>query len=469
MSCSATHDSRVNLLMKRLKLINSRWLCDVSMNSALTNLIFRWTNVCLLSVIAVSVILVATLNPAYSQESGSKKKVDVSDKVPAESGKATAGISFSEQTLGESDSVYVQTWFPNETGNVLTEVNLEIFGPEFLEWHDKDCRDPQVIANPFLLGVPAPYTVVEHRFCINLKSGQEIKTGDFNILFIYHYQWKEGETSKKSVLSIEKPLKIVLLGNDNIVGIPFGLAGLVIPGLFFWFAVGLWKAPWGMGLALGEKLFYSIIVSAVFVAIGAGLSHIPCLAHKSWILNMDVLKGISLGRLVYLALTGMVMGTIAGGIDKGLRLWRRKQLQKRTIKSSDPALVLLEKLLLIHSDKRKPQTIVRLKEGNVQFSGSLGAQTDDTTVLVGRFKVRLASFPEKSRHAVQNYVNKNRLIDILELARSKNVPITMYDGVQNMTTGISTGEPSMTWKNDQVAAEPRIEPGKGQSEPLVLD
>jgi len=457
--------SRVNLLMKRLKLINSRWLCEFSMNSALTNPIFRWTNACLLSFIAVSVILVAPLNPAYSQESGNKKKVDASDKVPAESGKAAAGVSFSEQTLGESDSVYVQTWFPNETGNVLTEVNLEIFGPDFLEWHDKDCRDPQVIANPFPLGVPAPYTVVEHRFCIKLKSAQEIKIGDFNILFIYHYQWKEGETPKKSVLSIEKPLKIVLLGNDSIVGIPLGLAGLVVPGLFFWFAVGLWKAPWGVGLALGEKLFYSMIVSAIFVVIGSWLSDISWLPHRSWLLSMDVLKGISLARLEQLAATGMVMGMIAGGIDKGLRSCRRKRRQARTIKPDDPTDVLLEKLLNAHSDIRKPLTTVRLKDNSV-YSGSLGAQIDDTTVVVGWFVVKAGSFPGTSASLAKKYMKKNQLADIWELARSKKVTIDLSDAVQK--DGQTTGNESMRWKSADVA-DFRTEPGKGSREPLVVN
>ncbi len=434
------------------------------MDSDLTNSTFRRIKAGLLLFLAVSTVLAATLSPVYSQESGQGKKGDASGKAPVELGKAAPGVSFSEQTLGESDSVYVQTWFPNETGNDFTEVNLEILGPGFLEWHDKDCSGP-VITNPFPLDVPAPYTSVEHRFCTKLKPGNEIKIGDFNILFIYHYQWKEGKTLKKSVLPIEKPLKIVLLGNDNIVGIPLGLAGLVVPGLFFWFAVSLWKAPWGVGLALGEKLFYSVIVSAIFVVLGAWLSDIPWLPHKSWLLTMDVLKGTSLAKLEQLAVTGMVVGTIAGAGDQGLRWYRRRRRQARTIKRDDPTEVLLEKLLNTHPGKRKPLTTVRLKD-NTEYFGSLGAQTDDTTLVVGWFAVPLGSFPGKSAKAVENYMKNNRLTDILELAHSKNVTVEPYDAVQD-NNGQSTGNDSMRWQNDQVA-EFRIEPGKGPREPIIL-
>jgi hypothetical protein len=413
---------------------------------------------CLLSFFVVLAIPVATFKPAYPQAAGNKTKANVSGKAPAESSNAAAGVSFSEQALGESDAVYVQTWFRNETANVLTGLNVEILGPGFLEWHDQDCSGP-VITNPFPLDVPAPYAFVEHRFCTKIKPHDEVKIGEFNILFIYHDQWKEGETLKQSMLPVEKPLKIVLLGNDNIVGIPLGLAGLVVPGLFFWFVVGLWKAPWGVGLALGEKLFYSIIVSAVFVVIGTWLP------HRSWLPSMDALKGISLSRLGQLAMTGIITGLIAGGFDKGFRLWRRKQRRAAAIKLDDPPEVLLEKLLNAHSGKQKPLTTVRLKD-NTEYSGSLGAQTEDTTIVIGWFTVASGSFPGTSASVAKKYMEKTRLADILELARNKNVTIHLLDAVKKGRQ--TTGRESMSWKNDEVA-EFRVDPGQGPREPLVLN
>src|SRR5437016_4171935 len=308
------------------------------MNSDFASSILRRSKAFLFFFLTALIIAVTSPGPAGSQEPSTHGA-----KAGSESAKPIVGISFSQQTIGERDAVYVQAWFSNETGSNLTEIKLEVLGPGFLEWHDKDCSSP-VISNPFSLEIPARYAFVEHRFCLNLKRGSEIQIGDCNVLFIFQYQWKDGNTLKRSILSVEKPLKIVLLGSDNIVGIPLGLAGLIFPGLFFWFAVSLWKVPWGVGLALGENLFYSLVVSAIFVAVGVWISHLEWLPHKSWLLTMDVLNGVSLTKLGQLAVTGMVVGTVVGGVDKAYRLYRRKRQQALTINPDDPVEVLLEKL-----------------------------------------------------------------------------------------------------------------------------
>ena len=160
----------------------------------------------------------------------------------------------------------------------------------------------------------------------------------------------------------------------------------------------------------------------------------------------------------------MLMGMIAGGIDRGIRSCRRKRLQARTIKSDDPTEVLLEKLLNTHSDIRKPLTTVRLKDNSV-YSGSLGAQIDDTTVVIGWFVVKAGSFPGTSANSARKYMKKNQLADIWALARSKKVTIELADAVKKGAE--TTGNDSMRWQNDQVA-EFKIEPGKGQYEPIVL-
>ena len=428
-----------------------------STDSELANSIFWGIRAYLLLVFTISAFIVATFSPAYS-ESANKEPRLTSSAVPAESSKPALGVSFSQQTLAENDSVYVQTWLPNDTRNDFTEVSLEIFAPDFMEWHDKDCSGPP-ITNPFPLEAPVRYTFVEHRLCTKLKTNSDIKVGDFNILFVYHYQWKEGNTLKKSASSVEKSLKVVLLGDDNIVGIPLGLAGLVIPGLFFWFAVSLWKAPWGVGLALGENLFYSMIVSAIFVAIGAWLP------HTSWLPQMDVLNGISLGKLARLAATGMVVGIIMGGVDKGTRLYRRKQRLARTIKPDDPPDVMLEKLLNSNPGKKFPKTTVRLKD-DTEYIGSFGVQTDDITLVVGWFAVPLSRFPGKLSEQVKRYAKKNRLADILELARSKNITVELNSAVKKKN-GEGTGKGSMSWRTDQVA-EFKPESETGTDSPLVL-
>ncbi len=63
-------------------------------------------------------------------------------------------------------------------------------------------------------------------------------------------------------------------------------------------------------------------------------------------------------------------------------------------------------------------------------------------------------------------MKKNQLTDILELARSKDVTIELADAVKKGAE--TTGNDSKRWQNDQVA-EFKIEPGKGQHEPIVLN
>lgn len=423
----------------------------------------RRTRRFLASLAFIAGVLVATSTLAYDEEPGSKKQPDGSAK-SAEPDNVLPGVSFSEPTLGESDSLDVHTWFPNDSGTDIPSVKLEIIGPDFLEWHDQNCGSGSPIAGSVLLGPLSRYTAVERRFCAKFKSGSDIKVGDVNILFVYRYEWKAGKVVKKSIVTVEKPLKIVLLGNDNIVGIPLGLAGLVVPGLFFWLGVGLWRAPWGVGLALGERLFYSVIVSSIFVAVGAWLSGIRWFADKRWLVTPDVLKGTSLSKLVHLAITGIVIGLILGAGDWVFRWWRRRHLQARTISPSDPLELLLEKLLNSHSDDRKPSTSVRLKDGT-EYRGSLGAQAGDSTLLLAWFSVARGSFPAKSSQAAARYFAENRLLDLLALARSKHVKIELFDSIQDSRG--STGRDLMSWKNDQVT-EIRIEPGQAQQEALSL-
>src|SRR6185437_10438817 len=121
-----------------------------------------------------------------------------------------------------------------------------------------------------------------------------------------------------------------------------------------------------------------------------------------------------------------------------------------------------EKLLNTYADKKKPLTKVRLKD-NTEYSGSLGAQTEDTTVLVGWFGVPGDKLNEKTRKVAAKYIEQHRLADLLELARSKNVEIEVIDAIQK--DGQTTGSESLSWKND-VVVSCTTEAGKAAREPL---
>jgi hypothetical protein len=234
-----------------------------------------------------------------------------------------------------------------------------------------------------------------------------------------------------------------------------------VPGLFFWFAISLWKAPWRVGLALGENLFYSLIVSAGFAAIGA------LFPPNSWLPQMEVLRGVSLTKLVHLAVTGVILGAFVGGFDRWAREAIRKSRAEHAMHTGDSAQVLLQKLLNASPPRRRPLTTVRLK-GGAEYYGSLGARTEEGVVLVGWFSVSSSSFPGKLTRAVTDYADRNRLADIMELAQRNKVKIELRNAIYDKN-GQSEGRETMHWgKQEVVDLTTKWEPEGAHEEPLTV-
>jgi hypothetical protein len=402
--------------------------------------------------------------------------------------KPSVAVSFERQSIRENDAVQVHAWLSNEWDYRLTDVTLRAEMPERLRWNNVPCADwpPQkfeggVGDKPLDLGPLNAHEVKAYTFCI--RSGPEISVGDFNIPFTFEYEWPRGDAARRSFVTSEKTLKANLFGSDSVAGVPLGLAGLVVPGLFAWFVFALfdvgWK-PWpDAGLALGEKLFYSVLVS------------IPLLFVINWTIVgsfsfPDVNSGISLSKLLIYIGFGAALGAAVGGPIRlvkeiGRRLAERRQRMEeeraraeerrrqeeraRQVQLNDAPDVLLEKLLRLYPYSRQPRAVVYLKNGT-QFSGTLAQQGEDATALIASFQVKLDGL---ARQIVEELKQAQYPIDIFKIVRREQLEDRLETNavIQENGVGVLRDEPYRTWNSVDVLRADVDQEG-GDNAPLRL-
>jgi hypothetical protein len=246
---------------------------------------------------------------------------DTSPAVAKESGPAKPSItvSFERPGLRENDSLKVGIWFSNESDQDFTDVDLVVTDPDpdHIDWFesidDVPCNKPLALQ----IGPMGAHSIRFVQAC--LKTRQQVTVGNFNILFTVRYHWKDkaGKLLESSV-STEKPLQVNLLGTESLGGVPLALAGLIVPGLLFWFFVGKLKTSWDIGAGLGDKLIYSVLISVGFVV------------FAEYVRKVDVTRGVGLAMLGYLALAGGVLGLLVGGAGRVYDWNRKRQEQSLT-------------------------------------------------------------------------------------------------------------------------------------------
>jgi hypothetical protein len=289
-----------------------------------------------------------------------------------------------------------------------------------------------------------------------LKTRQQVTVGNFNILFTVRYHWKDkaGKLLESSV-STEKPLQVNLLGTESLGGVPLALAGLIVPGLLFWFFVGKLKTSWDIGAGLGDKLIYSVLISVGFVV------------FAEYVRKVDVTRGVGLAMLGYLALAGGVLGLLVGGAGRVYDWNRKRQEQALTPKLEDvqEPVDLLWKVLKRYPTLKKPRMMVRV--GDAEYVGSLGMQTQDkaTTVIVGWFGVSVKNQAAELREKITKLIDERHFAEAHRLARQANV-IQPQDTIKQMVNGHEedTGSFAMGWTDPN--AELRIDDSKAAYEPL---
>ena len=395
--------------------------------------------------------------PVEAQDQGSPVKPAVS-------------VSFERQTIRENDAVEVHVWFANEWDHDLSSVVLHIDAPSSLRWNASACEEwkkksyqGELAQRTLDMSAVRAHEVRTATLCVNSES--DIIVGDFNILFTFDYAWQQGNVTQHSFVTSEKTLKANLFGSDTVAGVPLALAGFIVPGLFFWLVVSWLKLPWGLeGLALGDKLLFSILVS------------FPIVFFVNKLKFPDVNSGISLIKLLIYAGAGAFAGIFFGGLDKLRRLSKQRTAdeqarlaKEKQVKFGDGELVLLGKLLNQYPDYRKPKAIVRLEDGT-EYIGSLAAKSDEATALVGWFQIEKDKVTGDNREEIIQQLNQaQRSVDLFNLAREHNLQISISDTITKEKDDISEQQVDghIILSND-VAVVKELSQDQAPNEPLVL-
>lgn len=380
-------------------------------------------------------------------------------KPPAELPKPSMLVSFERPSLRENDSVWVEILIANGSEYELTNLDLRVAGPAHFNWHADSCAGAK-LETGLPLGAVQARSTLARRLC--LKTDSEISVGEFNVLFVLQYQLQMGDRTATSFVTAEKTVKANLFGSESIAGVPLALAGFIVPGLIFWLIVGWFKAPWGVGLPLSDKMIYSVLVSLLFIALGSQLNFLNN--------YLNIGNGISVAKLFWLAVTGCFFGVVIGGFDYLRRKAQQKRADERQINVGDDDSTLLRKLLTLYPNAQHPRATIRLKNG-AAYLGSLASRTVKVTVgtpereiiysMVGWFKLDLqqglAGVSQEIKDEITALNDEGKFVKLLEAAgRYKIIEhiLVSNDAIQEIKEDDileSTGWPSRQWKDDEVS------------------
>ncbi len=354
--------------------------------------------------------------------------------------KPSVSVSFSRQVIRENGSTEVELWMTNDSDHQLFNVEMHVAGADFLQWHEDSCEG-KVFTQSIGLGSIDAHSSLRRHFCVTTTS--EIKVGEFNTLFTFQYQWQTDKGLFNSVVTLEKSIKSNIFGSDNVAGIPLAFAGFVVPGLFFWFVIHFFRAPWNVGVALGDKLIYSVLVSICIVGVG------------QWITPIDVSDGISLDKLIRLAGVGALLGVVAGGTDYSIRGARRRRVAAREIAFGDDEQIILGKLLQLNPEIKPGQAFeVRLKQGEL-YKGSMFFRTATVTYLVGWFKISLKGLSPQIVEKMKRLQQRGQLVGLFKAASRNGIKAELDNAIQQWDEEENdfenTGEDFIQWNNDVVA------------------
>jgi hypothetical protein len=232
---------------------------------------------------------------------------------------------------------------------------------------------------------------------------------------------------------------------------------LIVPGLFFWFTLSLFRPPPKLEVPLGDRLIYSVIISVVCLMIAGCLGYF---FHGPWINYFDISASLSIPKLFALALAGSVPGAFIGLLCVGSRMLKRSKEQERLITPNDDLTILIEKILLLNPNYRGIPVSVRLKD-NSEFVGAHWARTTDATFLVGSFEVKQEDLSADLNNQIRPHL-KNAQInqegsDILHVVKaikaSNSALITQSSPVEQLRNNErnETGKNYLRWANDEIS------------------
>lgn len=377
-------------------------------------------------------------------------------KSTVESPKPSASVSFARQAVRENDATAAEVWVNFDSEPEITSVALDISSPDFLEWYDATCS--QKLANSHIqLDSAASKSAFHKKLC--LKSQSNITAGEYNILFIFKYQWSKDKESRTAFTSIEKPLKVNLLGSDSLAGIPLALAGLIVPGFCFLLILRAFKIIGTEGVDL---MIHGVVASLGFIGLAKVLRRFvlgwgwTSFAQK--LQYLDASSNVSVDKLIWLAISGASVGGLVVLVyysNLGIQTRRRQALE--IINDDDNNTILCK---LLKRDARynhflltlwlkdffgngnasyRPMTVVRLKGGG-EFTGTLGIKTGTSARLIGSFKAVVSSATgQELKDKLRRYRDKGWLLQVYNVAVKNGLRIEPQNEVTRPPNKTTTG------------------------------
>lgn len=360
----------------------------------------------------------------------------------------SAALSFDHTVLREDDFAQVEVWFLNSSDRKM-KVSLTISGTDNIQWHSGACngsgsKDLPVIPGPLDLGMVDASAAIHRSLCATVKS--VVYVGDYNQFFVFEYHVDTPPSA--GLLAVEKTVKLTFLGTDNIAGIPLAFACFILPGFCFWLTAQALGAFEGMGTGLGDKTIYSILVSMVIVWASSVLSRWFS-SFSSFGGSMNLAFGVSIAKLLFLSAIGAVAGLVPGGWVYLRKRFQAREQERWKIRFDEQSTQVLEKLLHQHPDWNNVKTTVTLKNGE-QYFGSLYAQADTNTGLLGWFQLQVPAAERK----VNELETGNKWASILEWARARGITATEYRPIRTKAADKAEhdeGSYLKSWRNDEIA------------------
>ncbi|HEU4506943.1 MAG TPA: hypothetical protein VFR78_01805 [Pyrinomonadaceae bacterium] len=383
----------------------------------------------------------------------------------AETPKPSVSISFARQALRENDATPVDVWVSFDSDPKITSVALRVSSPDILEWYDASCQN-KLDQRHIQLDPAESSSAFYNKLC--LKSKADITSGEYNVLFTIKYQWTKDDKLQTAMTSVEKTVKVNLLGSDSLAGIPLALAGLIVPGFCFLLVL---RATKMIGTDGADLMIYGVVASLGFIALAKLLRRF--VAGWGWttfaqkLQYLDASSNVSVDKLMWLAISGASAGVLVALVyysKAGIQNRKRRALE---IKEGDENETILWKLLkrdprynkfLITlwlkdvfgrgNESYRPMTTVRIKDGE-KFIGTLGIRNGTSARLLGSFRVVIAGATDPNLAAkLRRYKDKGWLLHVYKTATSKGLQIRPQNEVTKASDKTTTGNVIEAWDDD---------------------
>lgn len=314
---------------------------------------------------------------------------------------ATLAIFFERNSVEIGDSFFVVVQVINQSGYQLSDLQLVMDGPGFVQLNGAQATPN----HPIRFGDLSAYSALKRNQLPLIVSSKAL-VGDFNLVFTLSYQWKADQLVYQSKVTAEKPLKIGLFGTDKVIGVPLAFAQFIVPGLFFLSLLGMFKIPVVQALGAHEKLIMSVLVSVVCLFL------VDIIGKKSgwkWTQQLDQGGAISIEKLFLLALSGIVLGLLVLLFYYCYRWWLERQKAKMVFRGDETDIELIQKALQLNPKYEGFPWQFTCKDGTT-YMGSHYFETDFSYVLLAAFKIEKETLTPEEKAKIDKHSMEEKLL-----------------------------------------------------------